>query len=85
MSEFHEINPDKFIQSPFHLIGKVWQLIAAEKDGKVNAMTASWGWALCGAKTRLISLSARSGIQKNLSIRRKRFPYLFSGIVTGIC
>ncbi len=43
MSEFHEINPDKFIQSPFHLIGKVWQLIAAEKDGKVNAMTASWG------------------------------------------
>ena len=43
MSEFHEINPDKFIQSPFHLIGKVWQLIAAEKDGKVNARTASWG------------------------------------------
>lgn len=43
MSEFHEINPDKFIQSPFHLIGKVWQLICAESDGKVNAMTASWG------------------------------------------
>lgn len=43
MSEFHEISPDKFTQSPFHLIGKIWQLICAEKDGRVNAMTASWG------------------------------------------
>lgn len=43
MPEFHIIDPDKFVQSPFHLIGKVWQLICAEKDGKVNAMTASWG------------------------------------------
>ncbi len=43
MSEFHEIHPDKFIQSPFHLIGKVWQLICVAEQDKVNAMTASWG------------------------------------------
>lgn len=43
MPEFLEITPDKFIHSPFHLIGSVWQLIAAEKNGQVNAMTASWG------------------------------------------
>ena len=27
----------------FEMIGKEWLLVAAEKDGKVNAMTASWG------------------------------------------
>ena len=27
----------------FQNVGKDWLLIAAEKDGKVNAMTASWG------------------------------------------
>lgn len=43
MELFQEVQPDKFIQSPFYLISKVWQLIAAEKDGKINAMTASWG------------------------------------------
>lgn len=28
---------------PFEKIGSQWMLIAAEKDGKANAMTASWG------------------------------------------
>lgn len=27
----------------FDMIGKEWLLVAAEKDGRVNAMTASWG------------------------------------------
>lgn len=27
----------------FEMIGKEWLLVAAEKDGKANAMTASWG------------------------------------------
>lgn len=28
---------------PFEKIGSQWMLITAEKDGKVNTMTASWG------------------------------------------
>jgi flavin reductase (DIM6/NTAB) family NADH-FMN oxidoreductase RutF len=43
MSKFNEIKPEQFEQSPFQLIGKDWMLITAEKDGKVNTMTASWG------------------------------------------
>lgn len=43
MTKFKEINPEQFEQSPFKLIGKDWMLITAEKDGKVNTMTASWG------------------------------------------
>lgn len=42
---------DKFIKrdiktfncNPFDMIGNEWMLIAAEKAGKTNAMTASWG------------------------------------------
>ncbi|MGI6679147.1 MAG: flavin reductase [Dehalobacterium sp.] len=30
-------------KSPFQLIGKEWMLVTAEKDGKANTMTASWG------------------------------------------
>ena len=30
-------------ENPFTMIGKDWMLITAEKDGKVNTMTASWG------------------------------------------
>lgn len=43
MRKFNEIKPEQFEQSPFRLIGKDWMLIAAEKNGKVNTMTASWG------------------------------------------
>lgn len=43
MSQLHEIAPEQFVVSPFQLIGKEWMLIAAEKELKVNAMTASWG------------------------------------------
>lgn len=43
MAEFIEVHPEKFEQSPFKLIGKDWMLITAEKEGKVNTMTASWG------------------------------------------
>ena len=43
MSKFNEIQPEQFEQSPFKLIGQDWMLITAEKDGKVNTMTASWG------------------------------------------
>ncbi len=43
MAEFHTISPEQFDKSPFQTIGKDWLLVTAEKDGKVNTMTASWG------------------------------------------
>ena len=36
--------PENIIDNIFKLIGKDWMLVAAQKDGKVNAMTASWGF-----------------------------------------
>lgn len=43
MAGFKEVSPENFAQSPFKLIGKDWMLVTAEKEGKVNTMTASWG------------------------------------------
>lgn len=43
MNEFQTIKADDFNNSPFRIIGKEWMLITAEKDGKANSMTASWG------------------------------------------
>jgi hypothetical protein len=40
MSDYNEIKPEEFEKSPFKLLGKDWMLITAEKDGKVNTMTA---------------------------------------------
>ena len=40
---FREIKPQEIKDNPFELIGKEWLLVAANKDGKSNAMTASWG------------------------------------------
>lgn len=28
---------------PFAMIGRQWMLVSAEKEGRVNTMTASWG------------------------------------------
>lgn len=38
-----EIKPEELNENPFKLIGKDWMLITAEKESKVNMMTASWG------------------------------------------
>ncbi|WP_455794877.1 flavin reductase, partial [Clostridium butyricum] len=38
-----EIKHENFQENAFEMIGKDWLLITAEKDGKVNTMTASWG------------------------------------------
>jgi flavin reductase (DIM6/NTAB) family NADH-FMN oxidoreductase RutF len=43
MELFKEISAEEIQGSPFKMIGKDWMLVAAEKEGKVNAMTASWG------------------------------------------
>ena len=38
-----EILAEQLNENVFSLIGDEWSLITAEKDGKVNMMTASWG------------------------------------------
>lgn len=38
-----EIAPEQLGRSVFEMIGKDWTLIAAKKEGRTNAMTASWG------------------------------------------
>jgi len=43
MNTFQTITAKEFDYNPFQLIGDEWMLITAEKDGKVNTMTASWG------------------------------------------
>ncbi len=43
MAAYKRIRPEEFNESVFRMIGKDWMLVAAQKDGKVNAMTASWG------------------------------------------
>lgn len=40
---FQEMNVKELRKNPFVMIGDEWMLITAEKDGKVNTMTASWG------------------------------------------
>ena len=43
MKQWKEIAPEAFEKSPFQMIGKDWMLVTAQKDGKANTMTASWG------------------------------------------
>lgn len=38
-----EIRPEELQKNPFQMIGKEWLLVTAEREGKVNTMTASWG------------------------------------------
>ncbi|MDD3420369.1 MAG: flavin reductase family protein [Candidatus Gastranaerophilales bacterium] len=43
MSNFKEIKANEIDENTFKLIGSDWMLVTAEKEGKVNTMTASWG------------------------------------------
>lgn len=43
MNNYIEVKPEGLNKSAFQMIGNDWMLITAEKDNKVNAMTASWG------------------------------------------
>ena len=43
MNSYKEIKASELPFTPFDIKDKEWMLIAAEKDGKVNTMTASWG------------------------------------------
>jgi len=42
---YKEMDPFKLDENIFKLIGKDWLLVTAEKEGKINSMTASWGSA----------------------------------------
>ena len=37
------IKPEELNKNTFTMIGKEWLLVTAEKEGRVNTMTASWG------------------------------------------
>jgi len=39
----NELTTTEVIGNVFDMIGKQWMLVGAEKQGKINAMTASWG------------------------------------------
>lgn len=39
----NRISPDRLGGNVFQTIGKQWMLVGASADGRVNAMTASWG------------------------------------------
>ena len=41
--DFEKRDIDKLTGNVFDAVGNGWMLITAEKDGKVNTMTASWG------------------------------------------
>ena len=43
MEGFKAVSPSDIEKSAVRLIGSDWMLISAEKDGKINMMTASWG------------------------------------------
>ncbi|MBQ7828036.1 MAG: flavin reductase family protein [Clostridia bacterium] len=45
MAEFLNIPPDMIEENLISMIGDRWMLVTAEKDGKANTMTASWGGA----------------------------------------
>lgn len=40
---YREITPEEITGNPFEKIGRQWMLVTAEKEGKINTMTASWG------------------------------------------
>ena len=43
MTPMKEISPYELNENPFGLIGKDLMLITAQKEGKINTMTAGWG------------------------------------------
>ena len=73
--------------TPSELIGKEWLLVAANKDGKSNAMTASWGavgemWGKVGRDDR----DSPTALHEDLSgSDRDVFPWYFPRKHSGRC
>ena len=55
---YREAKPEEISANPFQMIGSQWMLVTAEKEGKVNTMTASWGGVgvLWGKKVAFVFL-----------------------------
>lgn len=43
MANWKEIKSEELERNPFKMIGKDWMVVTAEKENKINMMTASWG------------------------------------------
>lgn len=43
MNKFELVDIKECDMNPFNMIGRDWMLVTAEKEGKVNTLTASWG------------------------------------------
>ena len=84
---FREIKPQEIKDNPFELIGKEWLLVAANKDGKSNAMTASWGAVgeMWGKSVVMIVIRPHSATRRPFWIRQRRFPLVFSRKHSGRC
>ncbi|MBO5116601.1 MAG: hypothetical protein J6C25_03750 [Treponema sp.] len=64
-----EINIEELQENPFKMIGKDWLLITAQKDGKANTMTASWGGlGVIWGKILQLFIFVIPDLQKNLLI-----------------
>lgn len=62
-----QIKPEELKDNPFKLIDKDWMLITAEKEGRTNMMTASWGGlAYSGEKMLQPFISVNPALQKTL-------------------
>lgn len=72
-----EIKPYELSENPFKLIGEDWLLVAAEKENRVNMLTASWGQVGIMWGKPVV----------NIFIRESRFTktYIDSGETFTIC
>lgn len=92
---FKEIKPEELQKNPFTMIGKEWLLVTAEKNGKANTMTASWGGmgVMWGKNTAFIVLRPQRYTKEfvdctetfSLSILDESFrkTYSYLGSVSG--
>lgn len=72
-----EIKPEELSENPFKLIGSDWLLVVAEKEKRVNMLTASWGQVGVMWGKPVV----------NIFIRQSRFTktYLDSGETFTLC
>ncbi len=72
-----EIKPEELSENPFKLIGSDWFLVVAEKEKRVNMLTASWGQVGVMWGKPVV----------NIFIRQSRFTktYLDSGETFTLC
>lgn len=74
------MNMSEMDKNVFDLIGKQWMLVGAEKNGKINAMTASWGGLgiMWGKKVAFIFIR-ESRYTKEFVDEKKTFSLSFFG------